>query len=179
MYTGPLARAGPCATVPAGSSALTPEFHAPEVGERTRVPVTTKTELRAAAERLLEGEGARRDDRPSVPAAAAVACEGLVERLADFVGQAGARALFDRSLALARREHPCLASAVAVKSDPPWAPLRACLEANETTAWDASTGLLTGLITLFATFIGTSLATRVLHQYRPDAFPIAPPEERK
>ncbi len=132
-----------------------------------------------AAARLLEGDGARQDDPHSVPLAATIACEQLTQRLAEFVGSVGARALYDRTLAVTRRERVWLAGAVAPKNEPPWPTLRACLEQNEPQAWDGSVALLANLIALFSSFVGSALALRILHGHRPDAFPLPDTDSTK
>jgi hypothetical protein len=90
--------------------------------------------------------------------------------LANFVGLGGARALFDRSLKLSRPAFPWLGDAVAPKGESPWPRLLACFEANESSALAASTALIATLLNLFATFVGTGLALRILRQHRPDVF---------
>lgn len=122
-----------------------------------------------AAKRLLERATG---ERVSVPVAAARTCEELVACFADFIGRSGARALFDRSLALAARDHGWLADAAADQSQSPWVRLRACLEAHEDTALDASVRLVAAMIDLFATFVGLGLTFRILHQQWPDVFAV-------
>lgn len=135
----------------------------------------TRLEVTDPAKRLLERAIA---EGPSLPVAAARTCEELVAYLADFIGRSGARALFDRSLALTVRDHPWLADAVAGHDEPPWARLRSCLEAHADTALDASVVLVAAMIGLFATFVGVGLTFRILHQHWPDVFPVDAPKEK-
>lgn len=137
----------------------------------------TKPEIADAARRLLERALAEDKGSPSVAVAAARACEELVGCLVDFIGQSGARALYDRSLALNRQEHPWLVGAVASPGEPPWPALRACLDANEASAMDASVALVATFVTLFSTFVGTRLTFRILSRRWPDVFPVPASEE--
>lgn len=77
-----------------------------------------------AARRLLERAGGNERVPSSVAAAASTACDELVERLAVFIGQAGARALFDRSIVLTAREHPWLKVTISPDATQPSARLR-------------------------------------------------------
>ena len=110
------------------------------------------------------------------PAAARV-CQELVAFLSRFIGASGARALFQRSLVLARREHPWLAEPAPSHDESLWARLDASLEANAPTANEASVALVGTFIRLFAAFVGANLAFQILHQHRPEAFPLDAPRE--
>lgn len=133
------------------------------------VAVTTP-DLSEAATQLLERAGADRERPATVAVAAARVCEQLAGCLADFVGQSGARAMFDRSLALTARDHPWLADAVAPKGEPAWARLTACLEAHGPAAFQVSIALVATFVGLFSTFVGTGLAFRILSKPWPDVF---------
>lgn len=152
---------------------------APTVRAADNVPLDTDMppEIIDAARRLLDREIARADRPNGVSAAATRACEDLVGCLANFVGQAGAGALYDRSLTLCTRDQPWLAAAATPKGEPPWDRLRLCLQANDAAALAASVALVSTLLELFSTFVGSDLALRIVHQHRPDVFPSDPPEE--
>ena len=136
------------------------------------VAVTTP-ELATAAQALLERVGADSSRPATVPVAAARACEQLAACLADFIGQSGARALFDRSLALTIRDHPWLADAVPPKGEPAWARLSTCLEARRPAAMQVSITLVATFVGLFSSFVGTGLAFRILSKSWPDVFLVA------
>lgn len=139
--------------------------------------VVTTSEIREAAIRFV-GDALRGGAAPPrVGVAAAGACEQLVLRVADYVGSAGARALFERSLALEMRERPWLAAAVPGKDESPWVRLRDCLGGHEPEAMGASVALVATFLTLFSTFVGQGLTFRILHQHWPDAFPVDGPAE--
>jgi len=110
-------------------------------------------------------------------AATARACQALVEFLARFIGASGALALFRRSYVLARREHPWLAEPAPPGDEGPWARLGESLEANAAAADAASIALVGTFVRLFATFVGADLALQILHQHRPEAFPLDAPME--
>lgn len=125
-----------------------------------------------AARRLLEGPSTAGDGGELVAAGASRVCKELVEFMSKFLGEAGASALFSRSLVLARREHAWLPGAPALGDESSWARLRAAMEANESAANDASIALVSAFIRLIATFVGARLAFQILHQHRPEAFPL-------
>jgi len=126
-----------------------------------------------AARRLL----ATSQDGAAVEAtAAARVCQDLVAFLSRFIGESGARALFHRSLVLARRDHPWLAEPTP-RDESVWPRLSASMEAHGSEASDASIALLATFIHLLATFVGTHLAFQILHQHRPEAFPLGPSTE--
>lgn len=132
--------------------------------------MTPPTYAEAASRLLLAGAGGDAAAGPRV-------CQALVEFLSGFVGASGARALFRRSLVLARRERPWLAEPAPPGDEGPWERLGASLEAHGPAAAEASVALVSTLIRLFATFVGTDLALQILHQHRPEAFPLDAPRE--
>jgi len=119
------------------------------------------------------------------------ACELLLPCVARYVGVTGARALFDRSLAISARERPWLSGAFssgalfsgATSSTAPspaessivpldWESLRACLEKNEA-PFEASTALIASLLALLASLVGAALVVQILHAHQPELFPVA------
>jgi hypothetical protein len=109
--------------------------------------------------------------------AAARVCRALVEFLTRFIGAAGARALFRRSLVVTRRAHPWLAAPALTHDEAGWARLSASLAAHAPAAGDASVALVGELLRLLATFVGADLAQQILHQHRPEVFPLDAPRE--
>jgi len=120
------------------------------------------------------------------------ACELLLPCVARYVGVTGARALFDRSLAISARERPWLSGAFssgalfsgATSSTAPspaessivpldWESLRACLEKNEESPFEASTALIASLLALLASLVGAALVVQILHAHQPELFPVA------
>jgi hypothetical protein len=133
--------------------------------------VRERTFTDAAAALLVSHEVRAADGEPP-PVVAARACEELVLHLATFVGESGARALFDRSLVVVRARYPRLSEARAAAAEAPWPVLRAQLEAHGPAARDAAVALVAALLALFANLIGASLAQRILAQHRPEVFPL-------
>lgn len=127
-----------------------------------------------AARRLLATAGGGAEVEA---AAAARVCQDLAVFLSRFIGESGAAALFNRSLVLARRDRPWLAEPMPSRDGSVWPRLSASMEARGPEASEASVALLGTLIQLFADFVGTNLAFQILHQHRPEAFPLGPPTE--
>jgi hypothetical protein len=124
--------------------------------------------------RLVAYEGVTTGSAALRAAAAARVHGRLAEHLEPLIGVAGFRALFARSLKLARTELPCL-GAVVVAGDPPLtdAPspaeqLEACLRDLEpAAAAEAAAALFGTLVGLLTSFIGERLVLQVLRS----AFP--------
>jgi len=105
-------------------------------------------------------------------------CELLLPCVARYVGVTGARALLDRSLVISARERPWFSGALssgALPSTGPldWESLRACLEKNEESPFEASTALIASFLTLLASLVGAGLVDQILHAHQPDLFPFA------
>lgn len=129
----------------------------------------TFTEAAAALIQFSEERAAGGEPPPVV---AARACEELVQHLSKFVGESGARALFERSLVLVHARYPRLSEARAAAAEAPWPVLRGRLEAHGPAAREAAVALVAALLALFANLIGASLAQRILAQHRPEVFPL-------
>lgn len=129
-----------------------------------------------AATRLLRRAGGSADDAASVPGAAAKTLAELTVSIAAFVGTAGARALFARTIVLAQREHGWLGPVVAARGEDPWPALRAALDGRRDVAWSVSHALVADYLALVVTFVGEALTLQIVRQSFPDAF--APPEEK-
>ncbi len=136
----------------------------------------TSEEVARAARMLLTDDS---QESPSRIAARAVeACEKLSRHLARLLGEAGIRALFNRSLMLTRARFPWIANAVgAAGSQPgesPWTPLRLSMELQEPpAAVDAYADFLLTFVRLLGRLIGDQLVSHLLQEVWPHVFPRA------
>jgi hypothetical protein len=96
------------------------------------------------------------------------ACE-----LALLIGQGGVRAIYARSLHLARSSYPWLPEAAdPTQSDPPFTELRVTLERQAAPeALEAGTAFLVTFTDLLATLIGEALTTGLMNSAWPDRAP--------
>jgi hypothetical protein len=102
----------------------------------------------------------------------------LAELLSPLVGDAGVRALFERSLMLSRAKFPWLAHPTdAPSSEPPWIQLRACLDQHPELADEATAALMTTFLERLCSFIGETLTLRLLCEAWPELAPDTPPEK--
>ena len=126
-----------------------------------------KSSLQVTARRVLDREATHATtEQPAL--AAGRACEKLALHFANLVGSAGIQALFDRSIALARFEHPWLAVAAA-PTESRWTRLQTCLDAQgPAVANDAAVDLVATLLALIGRFIGDELVTQLLNEIYPD-----------
>lgn len=128
--------------------------------------------IRLGAAKLLAD--ARHDAAPSqISALAARAIEQLTHHLAQFVGEAGVRALLARSAALASAQYPWLADTLSITTpvDDPWASLRAAMEQQDPRAIrDGFVALLSIFVELLGRLIGESLVWRLLDDVWPALF---------
>jgi hypothetical protein len=71
-----------------------------------------------------------------------------------------------------------LPSSIAPQSESPWPRLRSAFDASPSASRAGAIALVATLVELFSTFVGESLALQILHQHRPDVFPVAASEEK-
>jgi hypothetical protein len=93
--------------------------------------------------------------------------------LALLIGQGGVRAIYARSLHLARSSYPWLPEAAdSTQSDPPFTELRVSLERQAAPdALEAGTAFLVTFTDLLATLIGEALTTGLMNSAWPDRAP--------
>lgn len=107
-----------------------------------------------------------------VAAGAASACEKLSAHLARIVGEAGIRALFDRSLTAARGEFPWLPSLAASSFEGRWSQLAAALAGQSPAAsLEAAASVVATLVELLGRLIGEELTLRLLRELSPEGQP--------
>jgi hypothetical protein len=120
------------------------------------------------AKRVVAAEVGDPSSAEQMATAATRICEKLSQYLTRIVGQSGILTLLDRSLTLARASFPWLPSVGARSDGSPWAPLHACLAAQDAaTAHEAFTTFLASFIALFGRLIGDALVARLLHEIWP------------
>jgi hypothetical protein len=129
--------------------------------------------------RILEREAGSAGDASAIAAATRRLCERFAQQLTPLVGDAGVAAICTRTLHLAERQVPGLASAGASQQDDgPFTHAQHFLEQQEPSlAAEAGVAVLTTFGELLASFIGESLTTRLLREAWPDDFAGATKEE--
>lgn len=117
-------------------------------------------------------------DADRVAAGVERACKLLAHHLARLVGEAGIRALVERSLTLSRVQYPWLPGARTGTSDPPWTTLRSALQAQPPdAALEGSVVLVATLLGLLGRLIGERLVLRLVLEVWPQADSARGPEE--
>ena len=112
------------------------------------------------------GEPATSD---TVAAGAARACEKVCLHLSRIVGEAGIRALFDRSWTASRSEFPWLPSADGVSFEGRLSQLAGALAGQPPAAGlEATASLVATLVELLGRLIGADLTLRLLQEMWPD-----------
>jgi hypothetical protein len=141
--------------------------------------VTTRQatpQLKNLALRLLALEAKNSPTPAKLAEALEVCCQRLHKRLDTLIGAGGFRALLDRALFLAKKEHPWL-KGVGI-SDYPGCELRALSEAmngkQPADVKEAFTIILANVIWLLVTFIGEDIAFGLIEEAWP-GMEIAPP----
>jgi hypothetical protein len=127
---------------------------------------------RQAFRRILEREAGSAGDAPAIAAATRRLCERFAHQLTPLLGDAGVAAICTRTLHLAQRQVPGLASARAsAQDDKPFTHVQRFLEQQELSlAAEAGVAVLTTFGELLASFIGDSLTSRLLREAWPDDF---------
>jgi hypothetical protein len=122
--------------------------------------------------RMLAREAGAGANAPAIAAAARRLCERFAEHLTPLIGDAGVAAICARSLHLAQRSVPGLASVRAsAHGDSPFVLLQRSLEQQEpAAATEAAVAMLATIGELLVSFIGESLTTRLLREAWPDDF---------
>jgi hypothetical protein len=115
---------------------------------------------RELAQRLLAYEAVEAGNANADTQAVCRVCDKLRHSLTTLAGAAGFRSLLARALTLAKQESPVL-GAWEVKSD-------GSLQGLSGEAAQSGAVLIAQLIGLMITFIGESLALRLLHEVWPD-----------
>ena len=115
--------------------------------------------------RLTQDAGGQGADARAVAEAALRLWIAVARELALLIGQGGVRAIYARSLHLARSSYPWLPEAAdAAQSDPPFTELRVSLERQAAPdALEAATAFLVTLTDLLATLIGEALTTGLMN----------------
>lgn len=123
---------------------------------------------REAFRRLLVREVGSSTDAPAIALAARRLCERFAQELTPIIGHAGVSAICSRSLHLARRQFPSVAS-IPADGDGPFARVQESLQGLEpSVASDAAIAVLTTASNLLDSFIGEGLTTRLLRGAWPD-----------
>ena len=131
--------------------------------------MTTNVTHEDVAFRLLVEQGAHLGSAGERAEAAGRVCRGLLGYFADLIGDDGARALFVRSVKLARASSPCLAHIYELRAERaaagalPEHEFVRCLEeldAADVTA--EATRVFTQFLALLANFIGERLVGRLI-----------------
>jgi hypothetical protein len=133
----------------------------------------TRSHLRGQVfRRILQREAGAARDAPAIAAATRRLCERFAHQLTPLLGDAGVAAICTRTLHLAQRQVPGLASAqVSPQDDGPFTRVQHLLENQEPTlAAEAGVAVLTTFGQLLGSFIGESLTTRLLLKAWPDDF---------
>jgi hypothetical protein len=122
--------------------------------------------------RMLAREAGAGADVPAIAAAARRGCERFAEHLTPLIGDAGIAAICARSLHLAERNVPGLASVRAcARDDSRFALLQRFLEQQEpAAATEAAVAVLATSSDLLASFIGERLTTSLLREMWPEDF---------
>jgi hypothetical protein len=125
-----------------------------------------------AFRRMLAREAGTAADAPAIAAAARRSCERLAQHLTPLIGKAGVAAIYARSLHLAHRQFPWLASVGASdQGDEPFTRLQASLAPQEPgVATEAAVLVLATVGDLLVSFIGESLTAHFLRGAWPDDF---------
>lgn len=130
----------------------------------------TSAELAGAARWLLADGGEGALSASQAAARAEAACERLSRHFARLLGDAGIRALFQRSLALVRVRFPWIEGAAGA-GEPPWTPLHlAMAHQDPAVAVEAFTDFLATFVGLLGRLIGDSLVSRLLQEIWPEVF---------
>jgi hypothetical protein len=133
-------------------------------------------QLKNLALQLLEHEAKNSPSPAKLAEALEVCCQRLHKRLDSLIGAGGFRALLDRALFLAKKEHPWL-KAVGI-GDYPGCELKVLHEAmngrKPAEVKEAFTIILANVIWLLVTFIGEDIAYGLIEEAWPGT-KIAPP----
>jgi hypothetical protein len=125
-----------------------------------------------AFRQLLVREMGSSTDAPAIALAARRLCERFAQQLTPIIGEAGVSAICSRSLHLAQRRFPLLATTPA-HGDGAFARVEESLRGLEPgTASDAAIAVLTTASSLLDSFIGEGLTTRLLRGAWPDSFDV-------
>lgn len=122
---------------------------------------------------LTQDAGERGADARSVAEAASCLWNQAACELALLIGQGGVRAIYARSLHLARSRYPWLPEpADPTQSDPPFTELRVTLERQAAPdALEAGAAFLVTFTDLLATLIGEAVTTGLMNSAWPDRAP--------
>jgi hypothetical protein len=139
----------------------------------------TSNDVRKVFRRMLTREAGTAADASATAAAVRRVCERFAHQLTPLIGDAGVTAICARSLHLAQRQFPELASDRPFdQGDEPLALLQSFLEQQEpAAATEVAVVVLATAIELLASFIGEGLTTRLLCEAWPDDFPADTTEE--
>ncbi len=133
-------------------------------------------QLKNLALRLLAHEAKNSPTPAKLAEALEVCCQRLHKRLDSLIGTGGFRALLERALFLAKREHPWLKAVVI--SDDPGCELRLLSEAmngkQPADIKEALSIILANVLWLLVTFIGEDIAFGLIEEAWPGT-KIAPP----
>jgi hypothetical protein len=129
--------------------------------------------------RMLAREAGTGADAPAIAAAARRIGERFAKQLNPLIGDAGVAAILARSLHLAQRNVPGLATMRASdRNEGPFPLLQRSLEQLEPpAATEAAVALLITVSELLASFIGARLTSGLLREAWPDDFAGEPTEE--
>lgn len=122
---------------------------------------------------LTQDAGGRGADARAVAESALRLWSQAARELALLIGQGGVRAIYARSLHLARADYPWLPEAPdPTQSAPPFTELQATLERQAPPdALEAGTAFLVTFTDLLATLIGEALTTGLMNSAWPDRAP--------
>lgn len=130
--------------------------------------------------RMLVREAGTGDNVSAVAAATRRLCERLSQQMAPLLGDAGAAAIYARSLHLTERQVPGLAPIRASSKEEhgPFTRVQHFIEHQEpAVAADAAVAVLTTVGDLLTSFIGHNLTIRLLREAWPDDFADGTTEE--
>ena len=132
----------------------------------------TSDDVRTVFRRILTREAGTGADASATVAATSRVCERFAHQLTPLIGDAGVTAICARSLHLAQRQFPGLASVRPSDQDAgPLALLQSFLEQQEpAAATEVAVAVLATASELLTSFIGESLTTRLLCEAWPDDF---------
>jgi hypothetical protein len=132
----------------------------------------TRDDVRTVFRRILTREAGTAALASATAAAASRVCERFTHQLTPLIGDAGVTAICARSLHLAQRQFPGLASVRPSDQDAgPLALLQSFLEQQEpAAATEVAVAVLATASELLTSFIGESLTTRLLCEAWPDDF---------
>jgi hypothetical protein len=139
----------------------------------------TSDDARRVFRRILTREAGTGADASATAAATSRVCERFTHQLTPLIGDAGVTAICARSLHLAQRQFPELASVRPLDQGAgPLALLQSFLEQQEpAAATEVAVAVLATASELLASFIGESLTTRLLCEAWPDDFAADTTEE--